>query len=53
MAWDPDKYLAYADLRLRPALDLEPPHRIGTADHLVDLRVLGRHRGHRQCHCRQ
>ena len=22
MAWDPEKYLAYADLRLRPALDL-------------------------------
>ena len=33
---------------LRPTLDLEDAERVGAADHVVDLRILGRHLSERQ-----
>ena len=37
MSWDPDQYLAYADLRLRPALDLLARVPVAAPATVVDL----------------
>ena len=37
MAWDPEQYLAYGDLRMRPGLDLLARVPVETPDRVVDL----------------